>query len=96
MHPSLGTPQTRSERDELSFEMVRTAFIAFATEVRKHDPQRLIFSGDSFPRPSAWHQAHENSWKHDTPAQFAEILRWLIPSQSAVSACICTRPMISG
>lgn len=72
--PKLGTPETRSERDELTFDMVRQVFVAFATEVRKHDTQRLIFTGDSFPRLSAWHQEHENKWTHDTMGQFAEML----------------------
>ena len=72
--PQLGTPETRSERDELTFDIVRTVFVAFATEVRKHDPRRLIFTGDSFPRLSAWHQEHQNKWTHDTMEQFAEML----------------------
>lgn len=70
----LGTPPERSERDELTFKMVRTAFQAFAAEVRKYDSSRLILSGDSFPRRSAWHQEHEGSWGKDTPQQFAEAL----------------------
>ena len=72
--PQLGTPETRGERDELSFDIVRKVFVAFATEVRKHDPRRLIFTGDSFPRLSAWHQEHENKWTHDSMEQFAEML----------------------
>lgn len=72
--PQLGTPLTRTGRDELTYEMVRKVFVAFATEVRKHDPQRLIFTGDSFPRLSAWHQEHENKWTHDTMEQFAGML----------------------
>lgn len=74
VHPKLGTAASRSERDELSFAMVRQMFAAFATEVRLHDPRRLIFTGDSLPRPSAWHQEHENSWKEDSSEQFQEIL----------------------
>jgi hypothetical protein len=74
VHPSLGTPPRRSARDELSSAAVRSAFAAFATAVRKHDPYRLIVTGDSFPRPSAWHQEHERRWTADTPAQFAEVL----------------------
>jgi endo-1,4-beta-mannosidase len=74
IHPTLGTPATRSAQDDLSFAMVRRAYTLFATEVRRHDPDRLIFSGDSFPRLSAWHQEHENAWTTDTPEQFAESL----------------------
>jgi len=70
----LGTPGKRSERDDLTHEMIRTAFAAFAREVRRHDPRRPIATGSSLPRPSAWHQWKEGSWKKDTPAQFAEML----------------------
>ena len=42
--------------------------------MRKHDPHRLILTGDSFPRLSAWHMEQENSWTHDTPEQFKEML----------------------
>lgn len=74
VHPTLGTAASRSERDEMTFAMVRAVFTAFGKEVRKHDPHRLILTGDSFPRLSAWHQEHEHSWKKDTPEQFAEML----------------------
>jgi len=72
--PSLGTPDSRSVQDELTHDMIRTAFRSFAEEVRRHDPDRMIFTGNAFPRPSAWHQAKEKSWRRDTPAQFAEVL----------------------
>lgn len=72
--PVLGTAETRSERDELSYSEVRKIFVAFGTAVREHDPHRLIFTGDSFLRPSAWHQEQENSWTRDTMEQFAEML----------------------
>jgi hypothetical protein len=73
-HRSLGTPDSRSARDDLTYEMIGKAFTAFATAVRKHDLHRLIFTGDSFPRLSAWHQEQEGSWKHDSMEQFAEML----------------------
>jgi unsaturated rhamnogalacturonyl hydrolase len=79
VHHSLGTPDARSERDDLTYEMVGKAFSAFATAVRKHDTHRLIFTGDSFPRLSAWHQEQENSWTHDTMEQFAEMLTKVNP-----------------
>ena len=79
VHPTLGTAASRSERDEMTFAMVRAVFAAFGREVRKHDPHRLILTGDSFPRLSAWHQEHEDSWKKDTPEQFAEMLASVNP-----------------
>jgi len=69
----LGTAEMRSERDELSYTDVRKVFVAFAAAVREHDPHRLIFTGDSFLRPSAWHQDQENRWARDTMEQFAEM-----------------------
>ncbi len=72
--PSLGTPDSRSERDILTHEMVRVAFREFANEVRKHDRARMISTGNSIPRTSAWHQMHEGTWDKDAPEQFAEIL----------------------
>lgn len=72
--PSLGTPAKRSADDELTHEMIRTAFAAFAQEVRRHDAHRIIITGNAFPRVSAWHQAKEKSWRRDTPEQFAEVL----------------------
>jgi len=39
--PQLGTPATRSAEDELSHKMIRTAFHAFAEEVRRLDSRRI-------------------------------------------------------
>jgi len=72
--PGVGTPAQRTVEDELTHTAVRVALREFALEVRKHDSQRIIVSGNSIPRPSAWHQAREKSWKQDTPEQFAEML----------------------
>jgi len=72
--PDLGTPAQRTAEDELTHTAIRVALREFALEVRKHDAQRLIISGNAFPRLSAWHQAKEKSWQTDTPAQFAEML----------------------
>jgi hypothetical protein len=72
--PGVGTPAQRTGEDDLTHAAVRVALREFALEVRKHDPQRIIVSGNATPRPSAWHQAHEQSWKRDTREQFAEML----------------------
>jgi len=72
--PRLGTPETRSTRDEITREVLRTALSEFAREVRRHDPYRFVTSGNSIPRDSAWHNWKERSWKADTPEQFAEML----------------------
>ncbi len=72
--PALGTPPVRSARDELTHSMIRTALREFALEVRRHDSIHPITSGHAFPRPSAWHQERERSWKADTEEQFASML----------------------
>ena|GEM_PF-661207 len=72
--PRLGTPRTRSDRDILTHGMIRTAFREFAKEVRKYDRTRIVCTGNSIPRPSAWHQMHEGTWAKDSPEQFAEML----------------------
>ena len=72
--PNEGTPKTRSARDETSFDTFRVAMTEFAKTVRELDPHRLIFSGDSFLRPSAWHQEHEGKWSKDTKEQFQEMV----------------------
>jgi len=73
--PNLGTvPGPRSERDDMTHANIRAAFVEFAKEVRKHDKHRIIISGNSFPRPSAWHQMHEHGWGQDTREQYEEML----------------------
>jgi hypothetical protein len=73
--PQLGTPATRSERDELKWPQIETALRAFAETVRKLDADRLIESGHSIPRQSAWHNVRERSWTDDSVEQFGEILK---------------------
>jgi hypothetical protein len=72
--PQLGTPPSRSNRDILTHEMVRTARREFAKEVRRYDRTRIIATGNSIPRPSAWHQMHEGTWAKDSAEQFAQML----------------------
>jgi len=73
--PALGTPATRTARDEVTYGDIRAVFAAFALEVRRYDPDRLISTGDGFPRESAWHNWKEKTWTADTPAQTAQMLR---------------------
>jgi len=74
IHTTLGTPSSRSNRDDLTFSMVRIATGEFAKAVRIYDSRRLIVSGDSSPRLSAWHNEHENGWVKDTKEQFQDII----------------------
>jgi len=72
--PQLGTAAERSARDELKWPHIEMALRAFAETARRHDPDRVIASGNSIPRQSAWHNVREQSWRDDNEEQFREIL----------------------
>jgi hypothetical protein len=78
--PSLGTPAARTNKDEISYGAIRTAYAAFGREVRRKDRYRIVESGDSMPRESAWHNRNEKSWKKDAPGEQAAILDVANPS----------------
>lgn len=72
--PQRGTPAARTARDELTAAQMLTAFGAFAATVRQHDPYRFISTGNSRPRPSAWHNRTAGTWTPDSPAEFGRVL----------------------
>jgi hypothetical protein len=72
--PALGTPRERSGRDELHFEQLRTAFDVFGRTVRQIDKHRILVTGNSIPRASAYHNLRDHNWTLDSEAQFGEIL----------------------
>ena len=72
--PTLGTATKRSGRDDPTFAQVRVALEAFSGTVRKFDGKRVIISGNSIPRGSAWHNTREKTWTTDSAEQFNEIL----------------------
>ena len=76
---ALGAPATRGPEDDLSSEMVRTATIAFAAEIRKIDATRPITTGHSLPRPSAQHQYTEGSWGQDSVEEFRANIAFMTP-----------------
>lgn len=76
----LGTALTRSQKDDLTHDMLATALVAFGAEVRRIDRHRPICSGDAIPRPSAWHNRQERTWTKDRPEQFAAMLRLTAPA----------------
>jgi hypothetical protein len=67
-------PKGGTERDDVTSAHLVTMLTEFAKAVRALDPSRPLFSGNSNPRPSAWHNTAETSWKPDTQAQTREIL----------------------
>ncbi|MEE8451506.1 MAG: cellulase family glycosylhydrolase [Thermoguttaceae bacterium] len=72
--PQLKTARRRTERDELTSAHLLEALAAFAQSVRRHDKTRLLISGNSIPRPSAWHNTAQRSWQEDSVDQFGRIL----------------------
>lgn len=71
---SAGTPAARTAEDEWHYPDLATAYALFAKEVRRYDRSRIIESGDSVLRESAWHNRHEHTWQSDTSVQQAELL----------------------
>ena len=72
--PQLGTPATRSARDKMQRSAVECAQREFARLVRQIDPYRVLVTGDSSPRCSAYHLHTKGAWDRDTPAQWAAML----------------------
>ncbi|NIA12643.1 MAG: cellulase family glycosylhydrolase [Nitrospiraceae bacterium] len=68
--PHWGTPETRSENDEMTHDMWVVACREFAKTIRKIDPRRPITTGHSLPRPSAQHQRFEGTWIRDSAEEF--------------------------
>ena len=58
-----------TERDDLKSEHIVAAMTEFTSEVRRQDTWRPIFSGNSLPRSSAWHNTHERNWQADSREQ---------------------------
>lgn len=63
-----------TERDDFKSAYMIVALTEFAREIRRHDKYRPIFSGNSHPRASAWHNTSESSWKSDTKEQTLDII----------------------
>lgn len=72
--PSLGTPSSRSKADKLSTADLQVMMAEFAKEVRKHDPARIVVTGNAIPRPAAHHLWQKGTWERDSATQFAEVL----------------------
>jgi hypothetical protein len=74
VNPRLKTALKRTQRDDLSFEAMRVALTEFAQTVRAYDKHRILSTGNAVPRPSAYHNSLERSWKKDTKQQFEKVL----------------------
>jgi len=69
----LGMPPTRdSKLDKPRREDLHKAYQEFAFVIKELDT-RPVFTGDSIPRASAYHNVSEGSWKPDSQEEFKEI-----------------------
>jgi hypothetical protein len=74
--PQLGTPSSRSDKDDLRASMLFKAYKAWAGTVRKLDRDRLISSGNDMPRDDAHRLRAGGSKEIDTRAVWMnELLR---------------------
>jgi hypothetical protein len=71
--PHYGTPEERTAADKMFRSDIYIAYAAFAQTVRTVDASRPIFSGDTMPRPTAYHNARELIWKMDSREQWRTI-----------------------
>jgi hypothetical protein len=67
------------DQTQLTSAQLRSAYILFANTVRRIDPTRMLESGTTLPRPSAWHLAHGQGWKRDSVEQGFTTLLGLTP-----------------
>lgn len=84
--PDFGTPAHRTAHDKMFRKNIYAAYQAFAETVREIDSYRPVLSGDTMPRPTAYHNFHDGSWGIDTPAEWEEMFRQDNASMDALSA----------
>ena len=69
----IGSKEARTAADKLLRPMLLDAYKDFYKTVREMDPDRIIVTGDSIARPSAWHNRNEDRWAQDSKAQWTEV-----------------------
>lgn len=72
--PSDPEPINRDDMDDLKSADFDFAFAEFAKAVRAVDSVRMIDTGNSLPRPYAYHNSTSNSWGQDSPDEFCQVL----------------------
>ena len=77
--PHLKVDLEKHERNLLTYEAADVAFRGFAEEVRKRDETRFITTGNSEPRPYAYHNRTEKSWDADSLEEAREVYTWMNP-----------------
>ena len=71
----IGSKEPRTAADKLLRPMLLDTYEDFYKTVREMDPDRIIVTGDSIARPSAWHNRNEDKWGQGTREQWAEVFR---------------------
>ncbi len=72
--PHLGTPDSRSEADDMTHDMWIVAYEQFGEVIRAFDGTHPITTGNSAPRPSQYHQRIELSWTQDSRGEYQQNL----------------------
>ncbi len=63
-----------TEKSQMTFATMRKVYAEFANQIRRHDPHRIISSGDGFPRPQAFNNMKNANWEKDTPGELYSLL----------------------
>jgi len=72
--PIYGTPAQRTSEDVIDTEMFRYVLNEFAVTIRKLDPDRPIFSGNSIARPNMYHRYKYQNTTPDSSTDFTSSL----------------------
>ncbi|MEO1880215.1 MAG: cellulase family glycosylhydrolase [Methylococcales bacterium] len=75
IEPKRGTAKFRTDKDELSSKNLSIALVEFAKMVRQLDKYRMLSSGNSMPRASAYHNSYDKNWQLDTRKQTQNIIK---------------------
>jgi len=92
VNPRLGRTRSRGPDDALTTEIFTSALSDFARTVREIDGHRMLLTGNSVPRFSAYHMQTERRNGPDSAEQFATMLLRQNPGPFN-PICIHTAPM---
>lgn len=84
--PDFGTPAERTARDKMFRKNIYVAYEQFAKTIRSIDSHRPILSGDAMPRPVAYHNFNNGSWKTDSLSEWEQMFLQDNASFDALSA----------
>lgn len=80
----IGTNQVRTAADKLTRADILSLYGDIYKTLRQIDPERIIVTGDSRTRASAWHNHYQDSWGSDTPEQWVEMFNKDTPDEFGV------------